>query len=134
MHIYVNTFPKSCSGTREPLNLRNSGYRATPEAKNCTPRRETSCSIYFDRFQRDIPLFLTMFNPKKAVSSHQPPASSQQSAAAQRRQEGKKARPRGGTANFGVEFWKIGSGRGKYTLRRGEFSVILSDSCSFLFL
>ena len=27
------TFPKSCSGTREPLNLHNSGYRATPELR-----------------------------------------------------------------------------------------------------
>ncbi len=29
---------------------------------------------------------------------------------------------------------QIGSGRGKYTLRRGEFSAILSDSRSYMFL
>ena len=32
-NFQIFTFPKSCCGTREPLNLHNSGYRATPELR-----------------------------------------------------------------------------------------------------
>ncbi len=53
-----------------------------------------------------------------------------------RRQEGKKARRQdlaGVPLTLELSFGKIGSGRGKYTLRRGEFSAILSARCFLLF-
>ncbi len=47
---------------------------------------------------------------------------------------GNKARPRGVSVTLELSLWKIDSARGKYTLRHGEFSAILSDSCSCMFL